>query len=126
MRAMAIDPQEMQAPEDLRALAKNGISKIAASELKARGPRQEGGLLSDWAMRLFWEKSLEEIQEIAFEIGETRLEINNPQETRLLRALPCMAVKLQRRTCAASCGVFIKNKKTQPSSVCSSSRTKYL
>ncbi|MFZ3135218.1 MAG: hypothetical protein WBH08_09750 [Methanothrix sp.] len=39
---------EMEAPEDLRGLARNGLREIAAShcELKARGPRKNGGLLS--------------------------------------------------------------------------------
>ena len=32
----------------------------------------DGCLLSGWALRLFRSKSLQEIQEIAFEIGEIR------------------------------------------------------
>ena len=32
---------EMEAPEELRGLARNGLSKIAARELKARGPRMD-------------------------------------------------------------------------------------
>ena len=37
---------EMEAPEDLRCLARNGLREMAACELKARGPRKNGGLLS--------------------------------------------------------------------------------
>ena len=43
------------------------------------------------AMRLFRGKSLQEIQEITFEIGmlgKYGLDINDPQETHVLRALP--------------------------------------
>jgi hypothetical protein len=43
------------------------------------------------AMRLFRGKSLQEIQEITFEIGmlgKYGLDINNPQESHVLRALP--------------------------------------
>ena len=60
---------EMEAPVELRGLARNGLREIAAGELKARGPRKDGGLLSGWARRLFRRKSLQEIREIAFEIG---------------------------------------------------------
>jgi len=31
----------MEAPEELRGLARDGLSKIAARELKARGPRMD-------------------------------------------------------------------------------------
>ena len=36
----------MEAPEDLRGLARNGLREMAACELKARGRRKDGGLLS--------------------------------------------------------------------------------
>ena len=53
---------EMEAPEELRGLAKNGLREMVARELKARGPRKDGGLLSGWARRLFRGKSLEEVR----------------------------------------------------------------
>lgn len=56
----------MEAPEDLYDPARNGLREIAARELKARGPRLDGGLLSGWAGRLFRGRSL---WEITFEIG---------------------------------------------------------
>jgi len=37
---------EMEAPEELRGLARNGLREIVACDLKARGPRKDGGLLS--------------------------------------------------------------------------------
>jgi len=44
---------EMEAPEDLRCLARNGLREMAARDLKARGPGKDGGLPSGWAWRLF-------------------------------------------------------------------------
>ncbi|MDD2754390.1 MAG: hypothetical protein PHS80_02565 [Methanothrix sp.] len=82
--------QDIPAPEDLRGLARDGLSKIAR-ELKARGPRMDGSLLSGWAMRLFRGKPLEEIREIAFEIGmlgQHRRDESDPRESHVLRALP--------------------------------------
>jgi hypothetical protein len=49
---------EMEAHEDLRGLAGNGLREMAACELKARGPKKDGGLQSGWALRLFRGKSL--------------------------------------------------------------------
>lgn len=66
---------EMGAPEDLRCLARNGLREMAARDLKARGPRMDGGLLSGWERRLFRGKSLHEVQGITFEIGILSLTI---------------------------------------------------
>jgi hypothetical protein len=43
---------EMEAPDELRGLARNGLRKIAARELKARGPRMDIGvdLGEEWEM----------------------------------------------------------------------------
>jgi tetratricopeptide (TPR) repeat protein len=82
---------EMEAPEELRRLARNGLREIAVRGLKARGPRMDAVFYLLDAMRLFRRKSLEEIQEITFEIGmlgQHGLDINDPQETHVLRALP--------------------------------------
>jgi hypothetical protein len=38
--------QEMEAPEELRGLARKGLSKIAARELKGRGPRMDAVFMS--------------------------------------------------------------------------------
>jgi hypothetical protein len=49
------------------------------------------------AMRLFRGRSLQEIQEITFEIGmhgKYGLDINDPQESHVLRALPTLPVCL--------------------------------
>ena len=82
---------KMEAPEELRVLARDGLRKIAGRELKARGPRMDAVFYMLDALRLFRGKSLQEIQEITFEIGmlgKYGLNINDPQETHVLRALP--------------------------------------
>ena len=82
---------EMEAPEELRGLARDGLREMAARELKARGPRMDAVFYLLAAMRLFRGKSLQEVQEITFEIGmlgQCGLDINDPQESHVLRALP--------------------------------------
>ena len=81
----------MEAPEELRGLARDGLRKIAARELKARVPRMDAVFYLLDALRLFRGKSVQEIQEITFEIGilgKYGLDINDPQESHVLRALP--------------------------------------
>jgi hypothetical protein len=97
---------EMEAPEELRALARDGLREMAARELKARGPRKDGGLLSGWAWRLFRGRPQEEVREIAFEIGKLGqygLDINDSQETHVLRAL--QGGPSRRWSCCASCAL---------------------
>lgn len=82
---------DMPAPEELRALARNGLREIAVRELKARGPRMDAVFYLLDAMRLFSGKSLDEVREITFEIGlqgQYGLDINDPKETHVLRSLP--------------------------------------
>jgi hypothetical protein len=79
------------APGDLRGLARNGLLEIAVRGLKGRGPRMDAVFYLLDAMRLFRGKTLQEIQEITFEIGmlgQYGLDINDPQESHVLRALP--------------------------------------
>ena len=64
---------------------------MAARELKAWGPRKDGGLLSGWARRLFRGRALEEVREIAFEIrmlGQRGAGHQRPQESHVLREQP--------------------------------------
>jgi len=70
---------------------------MAARELKARGPRMDAVFYLLAAMRLFRGKSLQEVQEITFEIGilgKYGLDINDPQESHVLRALPTSSIGL--------------------------------
>jgi hypothetical protein len=81
----------LEAPEELRVLARDELRRIAARELKARGPRMDAVFYLLDAMRLFRGKSLQEIQEITFEIGmlgKYGLDINDHQESHVLQALP--------------------------------------
>jgi len=76
---------EIEAPKDLRGLARNWLRKIAACELKARGPRKEGGILSDWARRLFRGKSLQRdpgdrLRDLDAGAARGKI-INDPKET---------------------------------------------
>jgi tetratricopeptide (TPR) repeat protein len=90
----------MEAPEELRGLARNGLREIAVRGLKARGPRMDAVFYLLDAMRLFRGRSLQEIQEITFEIGmlgKYGLDINDPQETHVLRALPGRAARIYRK-----------------------------
>jgi hypothetical protein len=83
--------RRMEAPEDLRGLARNGLPEIAAMELKAKGPRMDAVFYLLDAMRLFRGLSLQETKELTFEIGmlgKYWLDINDLQETHVLRALP--------------------------------------
>ena len=50
----------MEAPEELRGLARDGLRRIAVRGLKARGPRMDAVFYLLDAMRLFREKSLQE------------------------------------------------------------------
>jgi hypothetical protein len=82
---------EMEAPDDLRGLARKGLREIAARGLKARGPRLDAVSYLLDAMRLFRGMSLQEIQEVTFEIGmlgKYGLDINDPKSSHVLRSLP--------------------------------------
>jgi hypothetical protein len=59
-------------------------------ELKARGPRMDVVFYLLDAMRLFYGKTLNEVREVAFEIGlqgQYGLDINDPKETHGLQSL---------------------------------------
>jgi hypothetical protein len=74
----------MEALEDLRGLARNELREIAARELKAGGPRVDAVFYLLDALRLFRGKSLQEIQDIIFEIGmlsKYELDINDPKSS---------------------------------------------
>jgi len=60
---------EMEAPEELRGLARDGLREIASRELKAKGPRMDAVFYLLDALRLFRGKSIDEVREITFEIG---------------------------------------------------------
>ena len=96
---------EMEAPEDLRGLARNGLRGIAAREIKARGPCMDAVFYLLDALRLFREKSLQEIQEITFEIGMLGQRGAGHQRPpkRNTSCGRCRGGPSQRWSCCASC-----------------------
>ena len=75
--------QEMEAPEELRSLARDGLRKIAVRRLKARGPRPDAVFYLLDAMQMVRGRLLQEIQEITFEVGmlgKYGLDIDDPPE----------------------------------------------
>jgi len=98
---------EMPGPEQLRALARNGLREIAVRGLKSRGVRMDAVFYLLDAMRLFRGRPLKEVQEIAFEIGmlgQQGLDINDPKETHVLRALPGRAFSALELLCIMYAG----------------------
>jgi tetratricopeptide (TPR) repeat protein len=98
---------DMPGPEQLRALAKNGLREIAVRGLKSRGLRMDAVFYLLDAMRLFRGRPLEEIREISFEIGmlgQHGLDINDPRETHVLRALPGRAFSALELLCIMYAG----------------------
>jgi len=97
----------MEAPEELRGLARKGLSRIAASELKARRPRIDAVFYLLDALRLFLGKSLHEIHEITLEIGmlgKYGLNVNDPQESHVLRVPPRRAFSALQLICITYTG----------------------
>jgi len=79
----------MEAPEDLRCLARNGLREMAARDLKARGPGKDGGLPPAGHGGSFAGGSCKEIREITSEIEMLGLHgagHQRPQERHVLRA----------------------------------------
>ena len=75
--------------------------------LKSRGPRMDAVFYLLDATRLFRGKSLEEVREIAFEIGmlgQYGLDINDPREMHVLRALPGRAFSALELLCIMYAG----------------------
>lgn len=95
----------MGAPEDLRRLASNGLRRLRPASLRGAEERRQSSIQLD-ALRLFRGKSLEEVREIAFEIGmlgqHGRDEIDR-RETHVRRGLPGRSSR--RWSCCASCTV---------------------
>lgn len=81
----------MEAPESLHSLARNGLREIAAQEFRSPGIRMDAALYLLDAMKIFKDKSFQEIQEITFEIGmlgRFGLDINDHSTQHVLRSLP--------------------------------------
>jgi tetratricopeptide (TPR) repeat protein len=82
---------EMDAPPHLQELAKTGLREIAVKEFKSKGFRADAVFYCLGALNFFKNKSMKEIQAIAFEIGlkgRQGLDINNPQKKYQIKTMP--------------------------------------
>lgn len=81
---------KMDVPGEIRSLAKDGLREIAVSHFKARGFRMDAVFYLLSALKLFEQRTEEEIRNIAFEIalkGQSGLDINNPDIKYTLNSL---------------------------------------
>ena len=89
---------EMDAPSNLKELARDGLREIAMVHLKSKGLRVDAVMYMVSALNLFEKESEERIREISFEIalkGRGGLDINNPDKKYTLNSLPGTFTGLQ-------------------------------
>jgi tetratricopeptide (TPR) repeat protein len=82
---------DMQAPEMLKEMAREGLGEIAFKTLKSHGPKMDVLFYILSALETFKGKSTQEIKDISFEIGllgRQGFEINDPTKKYTLRMLP--------------------------------------
>ena len=72
------------------------VLEMAARELKARGPRKDGGLLSGWAMWLFRGKLLPEVHGSAFEMDAGAARAGHQRSQRDMSYGRCRGVSSRR------------------------------
>ena len=80
----------LDAPENIKDLAKDGLREIAVSNLKSKGFRIDAVFYLLAALQLFKQKRDEEVRNISFEIaliGREGLDINNPQKKYRIKLL---------------------------------------
>lgn len=89
---------EMEAPSNLQTLAKDGLREISVKALKAKGFRADAVFYLLSALKLYNSISLQEVRRISFEIGmmgQTGLDINNPEKKYALTSLQGIFTGLQ-------------------------------
>jgi len=104
---------KMNAPAPLKGLAKDGLREIAVSHLKADGLRMDAVFYLLSALKLFAQKTDEELRRIAFEIamkGTGGFNINNPDKTYTLNNLNGSFTGLQ-----LVCYMYVGFQKIDPS-----------
>ena len=82
---------EIGEPSDLVDLAKDGRRRIGIDQLKAEGLRPDVVMYCLAALERFEDMSESEVQEVAFEIamlGQSGLDIHNPEKTYQIESLP--------------------------------------
>lgn len=80
----------LDAPENIKDLAKDGLREIAISNLKSKGFRIDAVFYLLAALQLFKQKRDEEVRNISFEIalkGREGLDINDPQKKYRIKLL---------------------------------------
>jgi len=104
---------KMDVPGEIRSLAKDGLREIAVSHLKARGFRMDAVMYLVGALKLFEQRTEEEIRNIAFEIGlkgQGGLDINDPEREYTLNTLEGSFTGLQ-----LVCYMYAGFKRIEPS-----------
>lgn len=104
---------KMDAPGDIRSLAKDGLREIAVSQFKAKGFRMDAVFYLLGALRLLAQRTEEEIRNIAFEIalkGRGGLDINDPSKEYSLNTLEGRFTGLQ-----LVCYMYAGFKRIEPS-----------
>ena len=89
---------EMDAPSNLKELAKDGLREIAVANLRSKGLRMDAVMYMVSALELFEKESESRIREIAFEIalkGRGGFDINDPDKKYTIRSLPGVFTGLQ-------------------------------
>lgn len=89
---------EMNAPQQLQDLSKDGLREIAVKHFKSKGFRADAVFYCLSAINFFKNKSTQEIQAISFEIGlkgRSGLDINDPQKKHQIISMPGIFTGLQ-------------------------------
>jgi tetratricopeptide (TPR) repeat protein len=89
---------EMDAPSNLKELAKDGLREIAIIHLKSKGLRMDAVMYMVSALKLFKIETKDRVKEISFEIalkGRGGLDINNPDKKYTINSLPGTFTGLQ-------------------------------
>jgi len=89
---------EMDVPSSLKELAKDGLREIAMIHLKSKGLRMDAVMYMVSALKLFEERSEDQVREITFEIalkGRGGFDINNPDKKYMINSLPGTFTGLQ-------------------------------
>lgn len=89
---------EMDAPSNLKELARDGLRGIAMIHLKSKGLRMDAVMYMLSALNLFERESEDRVREISFEIalkGRSGLDINSPDKKHMISSLPGAFTGLQ-------------------------------
>lgn len=103
----------MDAPENIRNLAKEGLREIAVSSFKSKGFRMDAVFYLLSALQRFEQKTESEVKDITFEIarkGQSGLDINNPEKEYTLGTMEGEFTGLQ-----LVCYMYVGFKEIEPS-----------